>query len=149
MPRPKRDASPPASDEDDSSDPFELLGIESNATMVEVMNAWKHLMLRFHPDKNDASRKAEFTAKSQALNNAKDKIVRMIEKGMPRFKKERSSESSQKKKKPTAEEAKAMLRRALDAQEKRLQAQYDRLVRHRQRQSAAAAAAAAAASGGV
>ena len=57
--------------------PFRMLGVPKNATVQEVMKAWRRKMLASHPDKNGGSE--ESVTRSKALNDAKDRALLQLE----------------------------------------------------------------------
>jgi curved DNA-binding protein CbpA len=54
-----------------------MLGVPKNATVQEVMKAWRRKMLASHPDKNGGSE--ESVTRSKALNDAKDRALLQLE----------------------------------------------------------------------
>lgn len=55
-----------------------ILGVAVTATMVEVKQAWRSAMMRYHPDRSrgDRNLEAEFTKRSQEINWAHDILKR-------------------------------------------------------------------------
>jgi curved DNA-binding protein CbpA len=51
-------------------DPYEILGINENATESEIKSAWKNLTMEWHPDKSKNADSAEALAKIIMINRA-------------------------------------------------------------------------------
>lgn len=64
------------------NDPYEVLGIQPNATDEEVKNAYREMARKYHPD-NYANNPLSDLAqeKMQEINEAYDAIVRMRRQG--------------------------------------------------------------------
>jgi DnaJ-class molecular chaperone len=57
------------------SNPYHILGINSNASEEEVKKAYKKLALKYHPDRNKGEREDESKKKFQQIAEAYDKIT--------------------------------------------------------------------------
>ncbi|KAL5704420.1 hypothetical protein ACHQM5_022854 [Ranunculus cassubicifolius] len=53
-----------------SNDFHNILGVAKNASMRDIVKAYKNLVMRWHPDKNPASTKREAEAKFRSINEA-------------------------------------------------------------------------------
>ncbi|KAF5182585.1 Dnaj protein-like protein [Thalictrum thalictroides] len=53
-----------------SSDFHKILGVTKNASMRDIVKAYKKLVMRWHPDKNPSSKKKEAEAKIRSINQA-------------------------------------------------------------------------------
>ncbi|PIA47466.1 hypothetical protein AQUCO_01400248v1 [Aquilegia coerulea] len=53
-----------------SSDFHNILGVTKNASMRDIVKAYKKLVMRWHPDKNPSSKKKEAEAKIRTINEA-------------------------------------------------------------------------------
>ena len=57
------------------SNPYHILGINSNASEEEVKKAYKKLALKFHPDRNKGEKEEESKKKFQQIAEAYDQIT--------------------------------------------------------------------------
>jgi len=62
-----------------SFDPFEILGIDPSATEAEIKRAYRHLTIKFHPDKNkdDPLATAKFIKITKAYECLTDPKIRV------------------------------------------------------------------------
>ena len=115
-------------DEDDNqSNPFRILGVPKNSTKKHIVKVWKKLMRAVHPDKNPPDQKEICDERTKEINNAKDEIFKMFEKGSRGGRLEQMG-----KKAPTVDEVRETLRRALSSQDKREQTRHARILRFKQ-----------------
>ena len=54
---------------------FAMLGLPQTASRADVMNSWRQLLLKVHPDKSDAE---DATERTQQLNMAKEHALAQI-----------------------------------------------------------------------
>ena len=55
-------------------DPYEVLGVATDATSAEIRKAFRALSLKWHPDKNTGADQEEATAKFASIGAAYEKI---------------------------------------------------------------------------
>lgn len=55
-------------------DPYEALGVTTEATSAEIRKAYRKLSMLWHPDKNQGDKQAEATEKFSSIGTAYEKI---------------------------------------------------------------------------
>ena len=73
-PSPPKPPPPPSPPPPPEEDPYEVLGVATDATSAEIRKAFRALSLKWHPDKNTGADQAEATAKFSSIGAAYEKI---------------------------------------------------------------------------